>query len=292
MFANINNVLVEIIPQNADLSYAVVDVFFGLSIVYLIIAALMFVFFVYNRNHREIRKGAPMITLVMLVGVAGTALTQLFLSFGKTNATCPILIYLYRLSNILLFFGLLFKNYRIYKIFSNKSANALVLTENKLLLYIGIAFVAYAIWITVIVVPLEYKAILRQSSKDEYYQYIVCSVPYKAWELIITITLQISQIVPLIISLILAWLTRKIRADYSEANELAAFAIIVFAACIIFIPLNFTLTDESQSEILKYVIFVEFLTITIVSAFSLLFAPKIYSLYKHRKKSRHISSKD
>lgn len=273
-------------PQNPDLSYAVVDVFFGLSIVYLIIAAVMFIFFIYHRKHSEIRKGAPIITLVMLVGVAGLALSQLFMSLGKTGTTCALIIYFYRLSSVLLLVGVLVKNYRIYKIFNNKSANALVLTEIKLLSAIGIVFIFYVIWLTVIVAALGFGPALKQSSKDEYYQYIVCTVPYKTWNAIIDISLQVTQIIPLIASLILAWLTRGISAEYTESGKLAAFATIVFASLIIFLPLDYTLEDESQSALLRYVVYVEYLSITIISAFTLLFAPKIYALYKHNKKSK------
>ena len=271
-------------PQNADLSYAVVDVFFGLSIVYLIIASYMLFFFIYYRNHREIRKGAPIITLVMLIGVAGIAFTQLILSLGKYDGTCPLFLYFYWLSLVLLLTGLLGKNYRIYKIFSNKSASALVITEGKLLLFVGIVFFVYAIIITIIVAVLGFEAVLKQSTKDEYYQYIECAIPNTTWNKIFEIVFQLSQLVPLVASLILAWLTRKIRAEYAESRELAAFSIIVFFALIIFLPLIFTLTDESQSEVLGYVIYVEILSITIISAFCLLFAPKMYAFYKYNKK--------
>lgn len=279
---------IGIVPQNPDLSYAVVAVFFGLSIVFLIFTAFMFVFFIYYRKHNELRKSAPIITLVMLAGVAGLAMAQLFSSFGKTDAICALVLYFYRLCSVLLFIGLLVKNYRIYRIFNNKCANSLVITEGKLLLAIGIVFILYAIWLTVIVVVLKYGAILKQSSKDEYYQYVACAVPNNSWNTIIEITLELTQLFPLIISLILAWFTRKIRAEYSESRELAAFATIVLAALIIFLPLNYTLTDESKSKILKYVLYVEYLTVAIVSALSILFVPKIYVLYMYNKKSKNI----
>lgn len=259
-------------------------VFFGLAIIYLLIAAYMLVFFIYYRNHREIRKGAPVITLVMLIGVTGMSIALLILCLGQTDATCPIVLYFYRLSLVLLFVGLLVKNYRLYKIFSNKTANALVITEARLISFIGIVFLVFVVVLTLIVAVLGYKAVVKQSSKDEYYHYVQCAVPNKTWNDIVRISLQVVQAIPLIASLILAWLTRGIKAEYTESRELAAFATTVVAAMIIFLPLDFTLTDESQSEILRYVLYVEFLSITIIAAFSLLFAPKMYAVYKQNKK--------
>ena len=244
----------------------------------------MLVFFIYYRNHREIRKGAPVITLVMLIGVTGMSIALLILCLGQTDATCPIVLYFYRLSLVLLFVGLLVKNYRLYKIFSNKTANALVITEARLISFIGIVFLVFVVVLTLIVAVLGYKAVVKQSSKDEYYHYVQCGVPNKTWNDIVQISLQVVQAIPLIASLILAWLTRGIKAEYTESRELAAFATTVVAAMIIFLPLDFTLTDESQSEILRYVLYVEFLSITIIAAFSLLFAPKMYAVYKQNKK--------
>lgn len=244
----------------------------------------MLVFFIYYRNHREIRKGAPVITLVMLIGVTGMSIALLILCLGQTDATCPIVLYFYRLSLVLLFVGLLVKNYRLYKIFSNKTANALVITEARLISFIGIVFLVFVVVLTLIVAVLGYKAVVKQSSKDEYYYYVQCAVPNKTWNDIVRISLQVVQAIPLIASLILAWLTRGIKAEYTESRELAAFATTVVAAMIIFLPLDFTLTDESQSEILRYVLYVEFLSITIIAAFSLLFAPKMYAVYKQNKK--------
>ena len=243
----------------------------------------MLVFFIYYRNHREIRKGAPVITLVMLIGVTGMSIALLILCLGQTDATCPIVLYFYRLSLVLLFVGLLVKNYRIYKIFTNKTANALVITEARLLSFIGIVFLIFVILLTLIVAVLGYQAVVKQSSKDEYYQYVQCAIPNKTWNDIIQISLQVFQAIPLIASLILAWLTRGIKAEYTESRELAAFATTVFTSMIIFLPLDFTLTDESQAEILRYVLYVEFLSIIIIAAFSLLFAPKIYAVYKYEK---------
>ena len=71
--------------------------------------------------------------------------------------------------------------------------------------------------------------------------------------------------------MILAWLTRKVQAEYRESKGLAAFSTIISASLIIFVPLNYTLGNETNSQILRYVITVEFLTVTFISIIALLF---------------------
>ena len=273
----------EIVPQNPDLSYAVVDVFFGVGIAEFIICIGLLIFLIYHRNNRVIRQCAPLVTATMLIGVTGLALAQIFLSFARTDAWCVINLYLFRISLNLILMSLLVKNYRIYKIFANKKAIAVSITESRLLFYIGITTLFYIIILTVVVSVLGFKAILRQSTSNRFYQYIQCAVPNKAWNDIFQISLDVIVFIQIIASLILAWLTRKVQLEYRESNGLAAFSITIFASLIIFIPLNYTLGNETNSQILRYVITVEFLTVTFISITALLFIPIVLSVYTKRE---------
>lgn len=182
--------------------------------------------------------------------------------------------------------SLLFKNYRVYRIFANKKATAVFITENTLLMYIGISTLVFLILLTVIVAVFGFEAVIRQSSSNIFYQYVQCTLPNKAWNQIVQISLDVVIYLQVIASLILAWLTRKVQAEYRESRGLAAFAIILFVSLIIFIPLNYTLGDETDSQILRYVIVVEFFTITIISAFGLLFVPIVLSVYSQKKEDK------
>ena len=275
----------EIVPQNPDLSYAVVDVFFGVGIAEFIICIGLLIFLIYHRNNRVIRQCAPLVTATMLIGVTGLALAQIFLSFARTDAWCVINLYLFRISLNLILMSLLVKNYRIYKIFANKKAIAVSITESRLLFYIGITTLFYIIILTVVVSVLGFKAILRQSTSNRFYQYIQCAVPNKAWNSIFVILLELILIIQIFASLILAWLTRKVQTEYRESRRLAAFSTILFVGLIIFVPLTYTLKDSTNSQILRYVIAVEFLTVVILSAISLLFVPIVLSVRSEKTKT-------
>ena len=235
-------------------------------------------FLIYHRDNRTIRRSAPLVTITLLIGATGLALAQLLTSFARTNAWCTINLYLFHLSMNLILMALLVKNYRIYKIFTNNKATAIAITESRLMMYIGITTLFYVILLTVIATALGYKAIVKQSKSNRFYQYVQCSVSNTTWNIIVQITLNVLLYIQIIASLILAFLTRNVKAEYRESKRLASFAIIIFISMLIFIPLIFTLGDSTDSQILRYVIGVEFITITVISTVALLFVPIVLAV--------------
>jgi hypothetical protein len=264
-----------------------VCVFFGIAIFEVVVCLILLVFLIYHRNNRCIRQTAFLITLTMLFGVIGLALVQIFLSFGATNAWCTINIYLFRISMNLVLMSLLVKNYRIYKIFTNKKAAAVSLSESRLLIYIGLSVVFYVIFLTVFVVALGFEAVLKKSSTNMFYQYIQCAIPNQTWNYIFKISLEIFLILQVFASLVLAWLTRNVQTEYRESRRLFAISTIIFVALIIFVPLSYTLKDSTDLQILRYVINVELLTVAIVSIVALLFAPIVFAVYADKRKRQH-----
>jgi MFS-type transporter involved in bile tolerance (Atg22 family) len=83
-------------------------------------------------------------------------------------------------------------------------------------------------------------------------------------------------------TLILAWLTRRVHSDYSESKSLATFAGIVAIVLVILVPLSLTLGDESDSQIIRFVIQSEFILIIVVSSLGLLFIPKTIMIFRNR----------
>ena len=234
------------------------SVFFGISILELIICSLLIGFFIIHRNNPQIRRNSYLVTLTILIGVAISALGVLLLSFGRTDAFCWITFYTHRLGIFLIVTGLFAKNYRIYKIFTNQRASAIDLSET----------------------------VVKQSKSNIYYQCVQCIIPNETWDLIVQLIMDISVLLIVLASLILAWLTRRVQADYQESRSLAAFSVVLLTSSIVLIPLGKTLKGETNSELLRYVIFVEFVSIVIFAALGLLFFPKVYVILKEKSKRK------
>lgn len=124
----------------------------------------------------SMRKTSPLITLMMLAGVIFLVLAQMFQSFSRTDFLCTFDLYLYHIGFILLVSGLLVKNYRIYRIFSNRTATALKITDQLLLMIAGIISAVFIAGVTVFVAVFGIVAQLKQSSSNIFYQYVTCSI--------------------------------------------------------------------------------------------------------------------
>jgi len=263
---------------------------FALAIAEMVVCAVLLVIFGLNMNKRVMRQSGAWLNILMLSATFILALSQLLLCFGRTDALCTIDLYFFRFGLSLLLCGLVFKNYRIYRIFCNKTATPLSITETSLTLKIFILIGAYMLFITVFVAVFGYDAIVVQSTKNRFYYYVICKIPSRAWDVIFQVLLELFILFLIVISLILAWLTRNAGAEYRESTVLATFSGVVAISFVIFFSLARTLSDDSDAQIFRFVIQVEFLSLIVLAAIVLLFLPKVVLLYKDNvRQSRSIS---
>lgn len=274
---------VELVPQNPDLSYAVVVVAFAFAIIEIVVCTILLLIFGLNMNERVIRQNGSWLNVIMLAGVFTISVSQLMICFGNTDALCTIDVYFFRVGICLLLTTLIFKTYRIYLIFCNKTATPLSMSESSVVLKIFAVVFVYTIFITVFVAIFGYDAVIIQSTKNEFYQYVTCKIPSATWNTIFQIIATLFLFVLLFVVLCLAWMTRNVGREYRESSSLAAFTGIISATFIIFFPLYYVLDDESESELFRFIIRSEFAFISIWAAFFLLFFPKVYALYKDKR---------
>ena len=221
--------------------------------------------------------------MLILLAVLFLATSEMFFSIGKSDTICTISSLLYHSGMCILLTGLCVKNFRIYRIFSNKQATAINISENRLILVMAVITGIYMIGIIVPFCIFGFKALVIQSSESIFYRYVNCQFDNEVMNAIFQFYTQLIICALILINLILAWLTRKVKADFRETNPLVAISIIILTTFIIFIPLGLTFSQQVNSETSKFIIDAEMLTIITVSALVLLFIPKIFQI---RKKSR------
>lgn len=280
------NFHLEIVPQNPGINYAALAVFFGISIVEVILCFIVIAVHLIYFNHPVIRRNSPYVTLCIISGLTMLALGELIFCLEKTNGTCSVAMYFYRIGFLVTVMGLLVKNFRIYWIFSNRKATAVYIPEWKLILVIAVVTLIDFIFITVLVAIYGFYAVLHQSKYDKYYYYYMCGFQKKGVEDLFKYVIQITQTILVICNLILAWMTRKVNSNYGESRSLAAFSLIIFAAVVVFVPLSLLMADGVDAAVLINVTEVEFLTLIICSALTLLFFPKFYYIYKSETKKK------
>ena len=273
-------------PSNPSLSDAVIAAFFGAFIFLLLSAILAIGILFYYRDHVLIRKNTPRISLIVLIGVSFGLIGSICLCFGAYDWSCNVNFILIHVFGSLVFSGIIAKNYRIYKIFKNKSATAIVIKDSQLFVIIGAIFV-YFFLIFVLAICTSYGAYQYSSEENAFYLYIECSSSSYFWTVFIEIFIQVSATILKFFALILAFLTRNIAPSYSESYEILIILSIYFCVDIVTLPLYFELDNGSNSEILRTVLIFETTFITAASTIIILFYSRFYRVYRYDKKYRN-----
>ena len=289
-FVNNEIPISEIVPQNIDLTYAVADVFFGIAIAELVICLFILWFYIVYRNNSHIRKSSFPISVAILIGIIIGCIGQITYSLGATDALCIITLYFYRTGLIIVLSGMLVKNYRIYRIFANKTASAINLSEVKLLSIMIAIAAAYLLLLTVVVTVLGFNAELMYNANNVFYQYVECRVPNSTWNTIFTIIMGAISAVIIIFFIAFAWLTRNVSSDYRETKALSAFVVVVTGTYLILVTLIYSFKDSTDSQLFRYILSAELVAIINTCTILFLFFPKIYSIIKQTRKRKHRES--
>lgn len=275
--------IIELVPQNPNIDYGSIAFFFGLTIFLIIFNILAFVILIYNINHPLIRRNTPLMSLTVLTGMLLLLIGILILTTGLSDATCEIFDYFTNIGSALMFGGIIAKNYRIYKIFHNRSSTAVDIGDSKLFVIVA-CITMYFVLLSIIDSILGIKALLLQSDTNPFYLFYQCGIESQFWQVFMSTVNELSLFFLRLTALILAWYTRKVVSIYSESRVINI--IVAFTTClsICFIPLYYALRKGTDSAVLKMVITSIYITLTVGLTLVLLFYYPFYNLYKYQMK--------
>ena len=275
--------LSELVPQNPNIEYSVVAVFFGLMILVLIFALIAFVLLFYNYNHPVIRKNTPLMSLIVLLGTIFVLIGGIVLSTDVNDASCIIFLLFCNIGLAMSLGGLVAKSYRLYRIFYNRSANAVVISDLNLLLIVFIIALYFALICTVSLID-GYGAAISQSSSNRFYLFYECTCDSEFWQTFLTIFCEVSFILLLFVALGYAWVTRKIVSAYSESQAVTALVLFYLCLDICFLPLYYVMGSGTGSAVYKTIIKLFYIFLTTSLTLILLFYARFYDVYQYEKR--------
>lgn len=237
------------------------------------------------KDHQIIRRNTPMISVLMLIGLLMTGFSGIITCFGVYTYSCIIYGFFYNIGFSLVIGGIIAKEYRIYRIFSNRSALALDIQDYKLFLIIGTITTYFLILAFIPIMGSVYAAV-RRSDSNEFYLYWTCYFDSKVWKDITLFFTEISFVILRLLAILLAWKTRKVTAFYSESRAVFAVVIIYLCLNIIFIPLYQALSDGTDSAIYRYSIRLINISITMGATLILLFYYRFWLIYKYERNKK------
>lgn len=202
---------------------------------------------------------------------------------GATDALCTLNLYLTRFMLVVVLQAVLVKNYRIYRIFTNKRAVSISISEGRLLLFVFIGSIFYLGILTIFVAVFGYKAVVLRSEENIFYEYVRCVIPNDTWDTLFNYFVEFYILILLILALISAWLTRNVYSDYNESQAVTAFIAVATVLFSILNPLALSFKDETDSQIFRFVINAEVTSIFILCGLAFLFLPKVYMIYREKK---------
>ena len=221
---------------------------------------------------------------MILLGIDLILVAFIFYGMTYTTTTCFLYTWLLTIGSGLCLSSVFVKSYRIFRIFRNVEAKAILISD-KALFYFTISVLVIEIGLLSIysfVSGLLGPEVI-QSTNDLYYKYRICQVPSDAIQLAFTILIYSFNAFILISVALLAFLTRKIDNSYSEAKSMAYAVYCTLLFQIIFLPLVYTSTDSTDSAMTRYVITGIIILCTSYMIIIFLFSSKIYELIKSKR---------
>ena len=237
------------------------------------------------RNHKLIRRNTPVISFAVLFGLLLVNVSGIIIATGVYNASCYLYIFFFYIGEAIVASGIIAKEYRIYKIFSNRKAVAVEIPDYKLFqIILCITFYFFLICCLTIVGDLH--AAIRQSTTNQFYLFFRCVFKNKTWTEFMYIFFPVNLSILRIVACVMVWFTWRVNNYYSEAKSVVAVVVIFLCLDISFTPLIEALKDGTDSAVIKTCLLLVFIAITVTSALILLFYYRFWMVYKYEHKRR------
>lgn len=224
----------------------------------------------------------------MIFGVLMALTGMIFSCLASSTAIC-ILEYMFLYGGLsLLISGMVAKTYRIYRIFSNRKAIALVIKDWKLIVFMLLVMGYFLLLIGLSIIA-GFGSYTFQSPSNPYYFFTSCNFASGTWRLIFRILLALSLLALIIVAVVLGVLNRNVPSSFGNARAIYISSVVVIIVYIIFESLYHITGSSTDSETIKFVIRLEMSVINTLTVLFVFFLPTIYRAYRYEKRlaARH-----
>lgn len=272
--------------DNPTLNDAIVVVFFSFAVLAIIGSVVLAGIFFHYRQDKLLRRSSPAFNYLIILGMDLIFISLIFYGLTYTSATCFLYAWLLAIGVGLCLSSILVKSYRIYRIFKNSEATALILSDGKLFKFIGLILFCEIVLLSLYsFVSGLLGPVVIQSSSDVFYKYRICLVPSPAIQVTFLLLIYLFNFLILISIALFAFLTRKIDDSYSEARGIAYAVYCTILFQIIFLPLLYTTQDSTSSAMTRYTVTGIIILGNGYLLLIFLFGEKLYKLLRKKQAS-------
>jgi hypothetical protein len=211
-------IVIEISPFFVSYSEPIAIFVVLMSSLNIIVAIGVAILFSVMKEKPVIKRASPVFCQLILLGLIMIWISLILWTGYPTTATCNIKLWFFLVGYALIMSNLLFKTYRIWKIFEvNKSTKAQNLSNSDLLKYSTVVvLIEIVILIALMVVDLPRPQMFATKTSD-YYRYMSCGSKSQG-QMIITIIFIVFNVLMILMGAILAFLTRNAHSSFNESK--------------------------------------------------------------------------
>ena len=219
----------------------------------------------------------------MIFGVLMALTSMIFNCLASSTAIC-ILEYMFLYGGLsLLITGMIAKTYRIYRIFSNRTAVAIKIGDWKLIAFMLIVL-CYFLLVVGLSIIAGFGSYVFQSPSNPYYFYTSCNFASSTWRILFKLGLALSLLVFISVAVILGILTKNVPPSYGNSRSIFISSLVVIIVYIIFESLYHMTSSSTDSETIKFVIRLEMGFINTLAVLFVFFLPTLYKAYRFEKR--------
>lgn len=286
---NCNNCIysLAIVPQIPTLSDALAAVFFGVFIALLLVALGCMFFIFWNRNDKIIRRSSPVFILLIGSGISLVLIGGLILTIGLTSSAMCILYVLFLILGLtLIISSLMAKTWRIYKIFNNRNASAVVISDRKLILF-PVILTALSLVFCIIYCFATGALILdrRLGNDNSFYVFDLCSASSDWFQIFSIIFFYAYFFILFAITAALAFFTRHAHSHFRESKSIAMLIYIYVCMGIIYIPLYYVQGNSTESQNTRLAITCINIGLLMLATLVITFLPPILNFKKKQRRN-------
>jgi hypothetical protein len=229
------------------------------------------------RHKVIIRSSSVPFLCAILVGMALLRAAMIPWSVEPTAASCSSFLWLINLGFMLLFCPLFAKTWRVYRIFSGAHLKVVKISNVKLLAgtaaIIALDVILIGVWQGVSpLVPVQYDRIIG----SDQHVFTHCSVESSGAGLVFAALVGVEKAALLLFGAIMAFSTRNVKSTFNESTQISWTIYNTLMSGLIGVAIIVFVSAVEDALVLLVLIL---LTWVVLSAWGLLFVPKLYMLF-------------
>lgn len=267
---------------------ALAAVFFGIFIALIVITLAAIGWILWYRNDPIIRRKSPLFMSLIGLGIIMVLLGGLWITIGLTDSARCILYVFFLITGMSLILAcLMAKSWRIYRIFSNASARAIIISDFQLLIFpaiiLSLAWIQFFVYSFAggLIVP---KRIVAFS--NQYYVFDLCESPTSWLQTFQVISYYAFLFILIFITALMAWLSRHASAQFRESKMIAVIIYLYLCMGAIYVPLYNVQGNFTNSQDTRLAIVVLNVGILMLATILCIFLPTILEYRSAKRKRR------